>query len=47
MAFASIVPLNPLKLRSVVTVRVRFDETDAMGIVHHARYFGLFEITIL
>ncbi len=44
MAFASIVPLNPLKLRSVVTVRVRFDETDAMGIVHHARYFGLFEI---
>ena len=40
----SLVPLNPETSTSHVEVRVRFDETDAMGIVHHGRYFGLLEI---
>ncbi len=30
--------------RSVVRVRVRFGETDLMGIVHHASYVGYMEV---
>ncbi len=44
MAATSLVPLNPAKTRSTVSVRVRFDETDAMRIVHHGRYLGFLEI---
>lgn len=44
MRLPSLVPLDPAKGSSLVPLRVRFDETDAMGIVHHARYFGFFEI---
>ena len=44
MASPSLVPLDPAKTRSAVTVRVRFDETDAMRIVHHARYLGFLEM---
>lgn len=44
MASPSLVPLNPEVSTSHVQVRVRFDETDAMGIVHHGRYLGFLEI---
>jgi acyl-CoA thioester hydrolase len=37
-------PIDPASARSVVRVRVRFDETDLMGIVHHARYLSYMEI---
>jgi acyl-CoA thioester hydrolase len=30
--------------RSVVTLRVRFGETDLMGIAHHASYVGYMEV---
>jgi len=30
--------IDPLAARSVVRVRVRFVETDAMGVVHHSNY---------
>ncbi len=29
---------------SVIPIRVRFGETDLMGIVHHASYLGYFEV---
>jgi len=37
------VELNPAKSTSRVEVRVRFGETDLMGIVHHASYLSYFE----
>jgi acyl-CoA thioester hydrolase len=37
-------PIDPASARSVVRVRVRFDETDLMGIVHHASYLSYMEI---
>lgn len=39
----SIVPLDPEKTSSVTSMRVRFAETDLMGIVHHASYLLYFE----
>jgi acyl-CoA thioester hydrolase len=44
MAPPSLFPLDPERSSSLVSVRVRFDETDAMGIVHHGRYLGFLEI---
>ncbi len=44
MPSPSLLPLVPTAQSSVVAARVRFDETDAMGIVHHARYLGFFEL---
>jgi len=35
--------LDPVAARSIVRVRVRFCETDLMGIVHHANYLVYFE----
>jgi acyl-CoA thioester hydrolase len=35
--------LDPARARSVVRMRVRFCDTDLMGIVHHANYFAYFE----
>ncbi len=38
-------PTHPLPSRvSLSNVRVRYAETDAMGIVHHSRYIPWFEI---
>jgi acyl-CoA thioester hydrolase len=37
-------PIDPVAARSVVRVRVRFDETDLMGIVHHANYLSYMEV---
>jgi acyl-CoA thioester hydrolase len=37
-------PLDPAAARSVVRVRVRFCETDLMGIVHHANYATYMEL---
>ncbi len=37
------IDLDPLKSKSRVEVRVRFGETDLMGIVHHASYLSYFE----
>lgn len=39
----SIAPLDPEKSSSVASMRVRFAETDLMGIVHHASYLLYFE----
>jgi acyl-CoA thioester hydrolase len=36
--------IDPARARSVVRVRVRFGETDAMGIVHHAEYPNYMEV---
>lgn len=36
--------IDPTKARSVVRVRVRFGETDLMGIVHHATYPTYMEV---
>jgi acyl-CoA thioester hydrolase len=36
--------IDPAKARSVARVRVRFGETDAMGIVHHATYPNYMEV---
>ena len=44
MGLPSLVPLDAESSQSLVQVRVRFDETDAMGIVHHGRYLGFLEI---
>jgi acyl-CoA thioester hydrolase len=44
MPSPSLFPIDPAIATSVVPVRVRFDETDAMGIVHHGRYLGFLEI---
>ncbi len=38
------VPLDPVAASSVVRIRVRFDETDLMGIVHHASYVSYMEV---
>jgi acyl-CoA thioester hydrolase len=38
------VELSPDAARSVVNVRVRFYETDLMGIVHHASYVQYLEV---
>ena len=35
--------LDPLATRSTMSLRVRFCDTDLMGIVHHANYFAYFE----
>ena len=35
--------LDPARSKSHVEVRVRFGETDLMGIVHHASYLSYFE----
>ena len=37
-------PLDPAAALSVVRIRVRFGETDLMGIVHHASYVSYFEV---
>jgi acyl-CoA thioester hydrolase len=37
-------PLDPAASLSVVRIRVRFGETDAMGIVHHASYVLYMEV---
>jgi acyl-CoA thioester hydrolase len=37
------VDLDPKAARSSTQVRVRFCDTDLMGIVHHANYFAYFE----
>jgi acyl-CoA thioester hydrolase len=37
-------PLDPTVALSVVRVRVRFGETDLMGIVHHASYVSYMEV---
>jgi acyl-CoA thioester hydrolase len=36
--------IDPAKARSVVRVRVRFGETDQMGVVHHANYAAYMEV---
>src|SRR5579884_4038077 len=36
--------LDPSATRSVVRVRVRFGETDLMGVVHHANYLAYLEV---
>lgn len=36
-------PLDPAKSTTTSTLRVRFCETDLMGIVHHATYLVYFE----
>ena len=36
-------PLDPVKSTTTSTLRVRFCETDLMGIVHHATYLVYFE----
>jgi acyl-CoA thioester hydrolase len=38
------VPLDPVAALSVVRLRVRFSETDLMGIVHHASYVSYMEV---
>lgn len=37
-------PDNPLLKQHEFEVRVRYAETDAMGFVHHSRYFVYFEM---
>jgi acyl-CoA thioester hydrolase len=36
-------PLDPTKAATRIELRVRFCETDLMGIVHHAQYLTYFE----
>src|SRR3954453_20897219 len=36
-------PIDPAKSTTTTTLRVRFCETDLMGIVHHANYLQYFE----
>jgi acyl-CoA thioester hydrolase len=38
------VPPDPAAALSVVRIRVRFGETDLMGIVHHASYVHYMEV---
>ena len=40
---ASFVELDPNATRTTTQLRVRFCDTDLMGIVHHANYFAYFE----
>lgn len=42
-ASSTLAPLDPAKTTSVISFRVRFFETDLMGIVHHAAYLTYFE----
>ena len=35
---------DPVAARSVIAVRVRFGETDLMGVVHHASYLSYMEV---
>ena len=42
-ASSTLAPIDPAKSSSVITFRVRFFETDLMGIVHHAAYLTYFE----
>jgi acyl-CoA thioester hydrolase len=37
-------PLDPVAARSRVRLRVRFGETDLMGIVHHGSYVAYLEV---
>jgi acyl-CoA thioester hydrolase len=37
-------PIDPAAALSIVRVRVRFGETDLMGIVHHASYVHYLEV---
>jgi acyl-CoA thioester hydrolase len=37
-------PIDPVATRSVVRLRVRFYETDLMGIVHHGSYVAYLEV---
>jgi acyl-CoA thioester hydrolase len=39
----SIIDLDPQRTRTLTELRVRFCDTDLMGIVHHANYFAFFE----
>jgi acyl-CoA thioester hydrolase len=36
-------PLDPAKTSTITRMRVRFCDTDLMGIVHHANYLAYFE----
>jgi acyl-CoA thioester hydrolase len=36
--------IDPNGARSLIEVRVRFSETDLMGIVHHSSYVSYFEV---
>ena len=38
------IPIDPASSRTSVRVRVRFAETDLMGIVHHASYLAYMEV---
>lgn len=40
---STLAPIDPEKSASVIPLRVRFFETDLMGIVHHAAYLTYFE----
>ena len=42
-ASLTLAPVDPAKSFSVIPLRVRFCETDLMGIVHHAAYLTYFE----
>lgn len=37
-------PIDPLKSTTTTELRVRFCETDLMGVVHHATYLVYFEV---
>jgi acyl-CoA thioester hydrolase len=39
-----VIPIDPASSRTSVRVRVRFAETDLMGIVHHASYLAYMEV---
>jgi len=41
---SSFEPIDPEKSKSTTSFRVRFCETDLMGIVHHASYLVYFEV---
>jgi acyl-CoA thioester hydrolase len=40
---ATLAPIDPRKTTSLLDLRVRFCETDLMGIVHHGSYLVYFE----
>ena len=42
-ASSTLEPIDPEKSKSVLPLRVRFCETDLMGIVHHGSYLVYFE----
>jgi acyl-CoA thioester hydrolase len=39
----TVIEIDPAAARSTAEVRVRFCDTDLMGIVHHANYFAYYE----